>query len=48
MCYVGVYLGYRCSEYLGPDIDWDKIIQTSDVRPMTGHQYFEWSGELAG
>ena len=46
--YVGVFLGCRCSEYLGPDIDWDKIIQTSDVRPMMGHQYCEWSDEFDG
>ena len=46
--YIGVFLGCRCSEYLGPDIDWDKIIQTSDVRPMMGHQYCEWSDEFDG
>ena len=46
--YIGVFLGCRCSEYLGPDIDWDKIILTSDVRPMMGHQYCEWSDEFDG
>ena len=46
--YVGVFLGCRCSEYLGPDIDWDNIILISDMRPMKNHQYCEWSGEFDG
>ena len=46
--YIGIYLGCRCSEYLGPDIDWDKILLTNDVRPMKNHQYCEWSDEFDG
>ena len=46
--YIGVYLGCRCSEYLGPDIDWDKILLTNDVRPMKNHQYCEWSDDFDG
>ena len=46
--YTGVYLDCRCSEYLGPDIDWDKILLTDDVSPMKNHKHCESSDDFDG
>ena len=46
--YTAVFVGCRSSEYLGSDIDWDKILLTSDVRPMMGRQYCGWSDDFDG
>ena len=32
--YLAIYLGCRCSEYLGPEVHWEKVILVSCVRPM--------------
>lgn len=44
----GVYLACRSSEYLGPEIHWDKIILTSDIRPMLGKGYCDWEDAFDG
>ena len=44
----GVYLACRSSEYIGPEVHWDKIILTSDIRPMKGHGYCDWEDDFDG
>ena len=46
--YIAIYLGCRCSEYLGPDIHWEKIILVSCVRPMKGDAYCNWEDDFDG
>ena len=46
--YTGVFLALRCSEYLGPDVHWDKVIMVRDVHPMKGHKYCRWSDDFDG
>jgi len=46
--YIAIYLGCRCSEYLGPDIHWEKIILVSCVRPMKGDAYCDWEDDFDG
>jgi len=46
--YMAIFLGCRCSEYLGPEIHWDKIILVSCVRPMREGQYCSWSDDFDG
>jgi integrase len=44
----GTYLACRSSEYLGPDPHWDKIMLTTDVRPLMGQAYCDWSDAFDG
>ena len=46
--YLAIYLGCRCSEYLGPEVHWEKIILVSCVRPITEGQYCSRSGDFDG
>ena len=46
--YFGIYFGCRAGEYLGPDIDWDKIIMVFDVSPMKGQAYCSWEDDFDG
>ena len=46
--YLAIFLGCRCSEYLGPDIHWDKIIFVSCVRPMKKGAYCSWTDDFGG
>ena len=46
--YIAIYLGCRCSEYLGPDIHWEEIILVSCIRPMKGDAYCNWDEEFGG
>jgi hypothetical protein len=36
---LAIFLGCRCSEYLGPEIHWDKVILVSCVGPMRDGVY---------
>ena len=40
--YVAIYLGCGCSEYLGPEIHWEKIILVSCISPMLDKAYCSW------
>ena len=46
--YITTYLGCRCSEYLGPDIHWEKVILVSCIRPMKGDAYCNWDEGFDG
>ena len=44
----GVYLACRSSEYIGPDVHWDKVMLTTDVRPLKGQAYCDWDDDFDG
>ena len=46
--YVAIFLGCRCSEYLGPEIHWEKIILVSCIIPMLDKAYCSWFDEFNG
>ena len=46
--YIAICLGCRCSEYLGPDIHWEKIILVPCVRPMKGGACCNWEDDFDG
>lgn len=46
--YFAIYLGCRCSEYLGPEIHWEKICLVSCIRPMMGDEYCTWFDDFDG
>ncbi|MAV11925.1 MAG: hypothetical protein CL861_00440 [Cyanobium sp. MED843] len=44
----GTYLGTRSSETMGPDVHWDKIVTTDDIRPMKDEAYCTWRDVFTG
>ena len=46
--YLAIFLGCRCSEYLGPDIHWDEIIFVCCLRPMKKGAYCSWTDDFDG
>ena len=46
--YLATFWGCRCSEYLGPEVHWEKIILVSCVSPMFDEAYCSWFDDFNG